>query len=224
MSAKISRKAYSIGIVIAALAVPITFFGIKQYDENKQQNLKTAKRCIEVHNTDSIKGSTKTCEKVKIGYLPDELKPSFEAAFAKNETAKAAEAAQAKLERQRALQKLEEQQAKRLAERRAKEAAFKAEGWWEQTPGIFVRWCGSGNPPCPGPTSNGYSDYIWRMMVWCKERACGDIYAKINIEQQGTVVGWTNATAYGAYGKKVVIMFGSSLHGSANLVQFSARP
>ena len=57
-------------------------------------------------------------------------------------------------------------------------------------------------------------------MVWCKERACGDIYAKLNIERNGVVVGWTNDTAYGGYGQKVVLMFGSSTSGSGRLVEF----
>ena len=106
-------------------------------------------------------------------------------------------------------------------QKRAAEAKFKAEGWWEQKPGIFIRWCGGKNAPCPGRES--YQDYSWRAMVWCKERACGDIYAKLNISQNGTVVGWTNETAYGGYGQKVVLTFGSYTHGNGQLVEFIAR-
>ncbi|MDA9587373.1 hypothetical protein N9R98_00795, partial [bacterium] len=98
------------------------------------------------------------------------------------------------------------------------EAKFKAEGWWEKEPGIFMRWCGDEHPYCPGKRS--YQDYSWRAMVWCKERACGNIYAKLNILQNGTVVGWTNETAYGGYGQKVVLTFGSSTRGSGQLVEF----
>ena len=50
-------------------------------------------------------------------------------------------------------------------------------------------------------------------MVWCKERACGDIYARMNILNGGTVVGWTNETAYGGYNQKVVLTFGSYTQG-----------
>ena len=34
------------------------------------------------------------------------------------------------------------------------------------------------------------------------------------------LVGWTNDTAYGGYGQKVVLMFGSSTSGSGRLVEF----
>ena len=60
-------------------------------------------------------------------------------------------------------------------------------------------------------------------MVWCKERACGDIYARMNILNGGTVVGWTNETAYGGYNQKVVLTFGSYTRGQGNIVEFSAR-
>ena len=106
----------------------------------------------------------------------------------------------------------------RIAREKREKAEWDRAGWWEQKPGIFVRWCKPVG--CPGPRSNGYSDYTWRAMVWCKERACGDIYAKLNIERNGVVVGWTNDTAYGGYGQKVVLMFGSSTSGSGRLVEF----
>ena len=57
-------------------------------------------------------------------------------------------------------------------------------------------------------------------MVWCKERACRSIYAKMNIINNGVVVGWTNETAYGGKGQKVVLAFGSSTQGSGNIVEF----
>ena len=66
-------------------------------------------------------------------------------------------------------------------------------------------------------------DKSWRMMVWCKERSCGNIYAKINILQgnDGPVVGWTNDIAYGDYGQKVVLTFQTSSNGNrASLVEF----
>tara|TARA_B100001057_G_C22576206_1_gene843149 strand:+ start:508 stop:852 length:345 start_codon:yes stop_codon:yes gene_type:complete len=101
------------------------------------------------------------------------------------------------------------------------DAKFKAEGWREKQPGIFVRWCDGEHPSCPATIS--YSDYTWRAMVWCKERACGDIYARMNILNGDTVVGWTNDTAYGGYGQKVVLTFGSYTSGSGRIVEFKAR-
>ena len=40
------------------------------------------------------------------------------------------------------------------------------------------------------------------------------------IERNGVVVGWTNDTAYGGYGQKVVLMLNSSTCGSGRLVEF----
>lgn len=107
------------------------------------------------------------------------------------------------------------------AEKTKKEqATFEAEGWWEQEKGIFVRWCSDTNP-CP--ETDTYLDSSWRAMVWCKERACGDIYAKLNITNQDVVVGWTNDTAYGDIGQKVVLTFQSSTSGKGRIVEFKAR-
>lgn len=44
----------------------------------------------------------------------------------------------------------------------------------------------------------------------CKERACGDIYGRVNlISSSGVVVGWTNDTGYGDIGQKVQLTFDS---------------
>ena len=142
-------------------------------------------------------------------------------ALAKNDAFKVVqgEIQRAKAEKRR---KWQAAQAKNAAKAKAAaEAKFKAEGWYERQDGIFVTHCD--NIYCPGPTSNGYSKYTWRYMVWCKERACGDIYAKLNITQNGVVVGWTNDTAYGGYGQKVVLTFGSSTRGKGSIVEFIAR-
>lgn len=100
------------------------------------------------------------------------------------------------------------------------EAAFKAEGWWEAQSGVFVRWCEN---QCAETES--FMDSVWRMEVWCKERACGDIYARINIMdgRNGPVIGWTNETAYGGIGQKVILTFQSSTSGTARLTEFTAR-
>ena len=62
------------------------------------------------------------------------------------------------------------------------------------------------------------------MMVWCRDTSCGNIYAKVNLSQtnDGPVMGWTNATAYGDYGQKVILTFQSSANVRvADLVEFS---
>jgi len=110
--------------------------------------------------------------------------------------------------------------------RKAENEQLKAEGWWEAKSGIFVRWCKNSSYQYPAkgdcPRTDTYLDSVWRMMVWCKEKACGDIYAKVNLDRNGVVMGWTNDTAYGGYGQKVVLTFQSSSGGStAQLIEFT---
>jgi len=108
----------------------------------------------------------------------------------------------------------------------AKEAAakFKAEGWWEQADGIFVRWC---TQTCSSAGVIGDASY-WLMEVWARDRAAGDIYAQINVMKNGTVVGWTNDTLFLSQGQKGILTFTKYLPGSgsnyqAQLVKFNAR-
>ena len=171
----------------------------------------------------------KACEYVLSLNPKDYYKSKLDSTVLKVRDERKAAALKAKAERDERIaaaaegsrKRLAKQAAKERAETAAAEAKFKAEGWREQEPGIFIRWCGGENPSCPGQES--YQDYSWRAMVWCKERACGDIYARLNISQNGVVVGWTNETAYGGYGQKVVLTFGSSTQGSGRIVEFSAR-
>ncbi len=124
---------------------------------------------------------------------------------------------------------INEKQRKIKEEKEIAEAKFKAEGWWQPKKGIFVRWCknASGRYPEKGdcPRTDTYLDTVWRMMVWCRDTRCGDIYAKINLSQTngGPVIGWTNDTAYGDYGQKVILTFQSNSKARyADLVEFSA--
>jgi uncharacterized protein YmfQ (DUF2313 family) len=97
---------------------------------------------------------------------------------------------------------------------------LRKEGWFEVQRGIYARWC---NSTCTGAQS--YMDYVWRLEVWCKEMACGDIYARINIQNgdTGPVVAWTNDTGYGDIGQKVILTFQSATNGNASLIEFKAR-
>jgi len=117
-----------------------------------------------------------------------------------------------------------EQEDASLAKKRAAEAKFKAEGWWEEKPGVYVRWC---TQTCSKAEVIGNQSY-WLMEVWAKDRAAGDIYAQINVLEGGTVIGWTNDTAYLSKGQKGVLTFAKYLPGygsqyQAELVKFSAR-
>ena len=97
---------------------------------------------------------------------------------------------------------------------------LRSEGWFEVQNGIYARWCADS---CPA--TQAYMDYAWRLEVWCKERACGDIYARINIQDgaSGPVVGWTNDSGYGDIGQKVILTFQSATNGNASITEFRAR-
>jgi len=117
-------------------------------------------------------------------------------------------------------EKIDLEQRRKVQAKADAEVAFKAEGWWEPQSGIFVRWCKN---QCADTES--FMDSVWRLEVWCKDRACGDIYARINIMDgsNGPIIGWTNETAYGSIGQKVILTFQSSTSGSASLTEFTAR-
>ena len=94
-------------------------------------------------------------------------------------------------------------QARYAEQRRKAEAKFKAEGWWEQRPGIFVRWC---TDTCDSGGVIGNGTYAL-MEVWAKDRAAGDIYAQVNLLRNGVVSGWTNDTLFLSKGQKGVLTF-----------------
>ena len=113
---------------------------------------------------------------------------------------------------------------KQQAKRDAAEAKMKAEGWFQIQRGIYGRWC---NDTCSRAEVIGNSSY-WLLEVYCKDRSCGDIYAQLNISKNGTVVGWTNDTAYLSRGQKGILTFQKYglVNGAAytgDLVKFNAR-
>ena len=116
----------------------------------------------------------------------------------------------------------ERKEQQRLARIRKEKEEFDRMGWWEQQTGIFVRWC---TDTCSRAGLIGDGSYSL-MEVWCRDRACGDIYAQVNFIRNGSVVGWTNDTLYLGYGQKGVLTFQKyGLRGgnSTQLVKFSAR-
>jgi multidrug efflux pump subunit AcrA (membrane-fusion protein) len=119
-------------------------------------------------------------------------------------------------------QKAEEAQRKAAAkaEKEAAEAKLQAEGWWEQQPGIFVRWC---TDTCSRSKVIGDNTYSL-MEVWAKDAHAGDIYAQVNLLRNGVVVGWTNDTMYLSRGQRGVLTFDSYIDAdSMSLVKFRAR-
>lgn len=187
-----------------------------QQEKLRKANLKDAQWCIKQE------GDSPRCDDVNIRTLSSEIAEEFRKAKESRTQILAAERAEAEAKRMRLKQAETELREREELQRLEAAEKFKAEGWWQASNGIYVRWCTSTNP-CPGSASDHYTSRVWRAMVWCKERACGDIYARMNIESGGAVIGWTNDTAYGDYGQKVILTFGSHLSGKGQIVEFSAR-
>ena len=82
----------------------------------KADHIAWATRCINVHNSDIIKGTTTACDSVKTKYLSEEQKEQYAIAYAKHKEVKTNKAAEAK-----------EKAAKDSAEFAAKQAKLKAE-------------------------------------------------------------------------------------------------
>ena len=79
---------------------------------------------------------------------------------------------------------------------------------WEATSkeGVYSKWCKVGE--CDTSKMSGQQGSI--LMLWCKEQACGDIYAQVNlINASGVVIGYTNDTGYGSKGDKVQLTLSS---------------
>ena len=157
-------------------------------------------------------------------YLPsdDPLLLKFRAERSKARFAEQEKTRKVNAEKQRAAAEIKKVQAeiKNAQLEAAKELA--EAGWREQLSGIYVRWC---TKTCSQADVIGDSTFSL-MEVWCKERACGDIYAQANFVKNGTTVGWTNDTLYLGYGQKGVLTFqkyGYEGGGSVQLVKFSAR-
>jgi hypothetical protein len=83
-------------------------------------------------------------------------------------------------------------------------ATPEGQGWSEKEDGIYGRWC---KENCnPTNIADNYAVYE----IWCKERACGDVYIQANlITSEGTVIGWTNETGYGDKGQKIQLTLDS---------------
>jgi hypothetical protein len=81
------------------------------------------------------------------------------------------------------------------------------EGWEATTKeGVYSKWCKVGE--CDTSKMSGQQGSI--LMLWCKEQACGDIYAQVNlINASGVVIGYTNDTGYGKKGDKVQLTLSS---------------
>ena len=214
----------AVGLAVAGLIGLGAIESNKQIQAAKAKSQRFAENCISVHNDDAIKGTTSACGSVETKYLSKEQLKQYNAAYAKHKEieAKKAEEKKAANEKWRAEQKAKE--AKRAEEKHQAEAKFKAEGWFEVSTGIYGRWC---TQTCSNAEVIGDQSY-WLMEVWAKDRAAGDIYAQINVLQGGTVIGWTNDTAYLSRGQKGVLTFAKYLPGGggqyqAELVKFNAR-
>ena len=119
-----------------------------------------------------------------------------------------------------ALAEQKELRERNAATARAAEAAFVAEGWTEQEDGIYTRWC---TQTCSKTGVIGDNTY-GLMEVYAKDRAAGDIYAQVNLLQNGVVVGYTNDTLFLSQGQKGILTFDTYRSAdSMELTKFNVR-
>ena len=224
-TAPFSAKAIRNACIAAAFAVaPIGLYTVGVIagpsEEQIAENKANIDRCVE------LKGDTNACDRINRSkaYIPNGYQPTVDLTVSLRKEAKV----KAEADKKAAKQRQAEAEAKVIAERQAKEAAaeakFQAEGWFQLQPGIYGRWC---TQTCSNADVIGSASY-WLMEVWAKDRAAGDIYAQINVLEDGVVVGWTNDTAYLSQGQRGVLTFSKYTpgHGSrytAQLVKFNAR-
>jgi hypothetical protein len=88
--------------------------------------------------------------------------------------------------------------------------------------GVYTKWCKKGE--CDTSSVIGEQRYAI-LMVWCKESACGDIYARVNLlNASEVVIGYTNDTGYGNLGDKVQLTLSSySDFSSMRLTELTLR-
>lgn len=86
----------------------------------KADHVAWAERCINVHNSDAIKGTTTACERVKTKYLSEEQQEQYTTAYAKHKEVKAKQAAEAKEKAAKEAKARQERLAKQKAEREAR--------------------------------------------------------------------------------------------------------
>ena len=174
--------------------------------KNRRELLSKAKRCVALKSISS-------CEGIDSAEL-SEIDPDLQKKY--NDALWSA--------KQKVIEK-ERKEKERLAQLKREEEEFKRLGWWEQENGIYARYCTNGPKPCSRAGVIGSASYVL-VEVWCKEKACGDIYGRVNLlNNSGTVVGWTNDTGYGGYGQKVVLTFDTYREGwsKAQITDLSFR-
>ncbi|WP_115023034.1 hypothetical protein [Synechococcus sp. UW69] len=89
-------------------------------DTLKADNLRDAERCINVHNSDAIKGTTTACDRVKTKYLSEEQQEQYAVAYVKHKEVKAKKAAEAKEKDSKEAKARQERLSRQRAEREAR--------------------------------------------------------------------------------------------------------
>lgn len=123
-----NRKQTLILAACGVLGVGAVAFGVHRYQAGvarreaiqKADNLASAKRCIAVHARVNAKTFAGECDRVDLELLPDEVKPDFSAALAKNEAIRAEEEAKVEAEAEKRRKWQAAQAQKREAERIAR--------------------------------------------------------------------------------------------------------
>tara|TARA_Y100001978_G_scaffold189944_1_gene192673 strand:+ start:66 stop:755 length:690 start_codon:yes stop_codon:yes gene_type:complete len=98
--------------------------------------------------------------------------------------------------------------------RREEEAETKKlinEGWEWINNDFIYRICGGENAACDDSLIN--FDSNWKIVVWCKERACGNFFIAMEVIKDSQSVGYVSKESCGNEGEKVILDLHPKING-----------
>ena len=178
------------GLVLISLSAILsnnkTVKETKLREERMQLNFKNAQLCIEKN------GESEICNEVQEYMLEgkvlkqiSEIKEKLRADYWKKreEEEKILEIARRE----------EEAESRRLID----------EGWEWINNDFIYRICGGKNAACEDSIIN--SDSNWKIVVWCKDRACGDFFIAMEVIKNNKFIGYVSKESCGNKGEKVIV-------------------
>jgi len=179
---------------------------VKRREESLQLNFKNAQLCIEKN------GKSEICDEVqeymlegKVFKQISEIKEKLRADYWKKQK-----------EEERILEiarREEEAESRRLID----------EGWEWINNDFIYRICGGKNAACEDSPINFNSN--WKILVWCKERACGDFFIAMEVIKNNQSVGYVTKESCGNEGEKVMLVLQPKINGDyLRFSQFQSPP
>ena len=85
------------------------------------------------------------------------------------------------------------------------------EGWEWINNDFLYRICGGKNAACDDSLIN--FDSNWKIVVWCKDRACGDFFLAMEVIKDNQSVGYVSKVSCGNEGEKVILDLHPKING-----------